>query len=270
MLEKYKNLSFFERIMVLREIFAKRQIVGTGSGKVSRRENDGFREEDFEFVQLSDFLPEAELRCKDLGLFPIVSIEGPNATMTVHDELSDNTVVFNTPTCPVRTTGNGQALQALGAQISYSRRYLWYLFLDLCTHDELDEGLYDAGLPQKKFVPVQPEPAPQTVKQADVDEKVEEEESESPEEEDEKPKTSRQMDETYKYLLKRFVSNIMEYDTDGVFASTKRYGITPELVEKAVGQDVDDIDIDTIRTTVLTNLNELARRKALQQQKSQQ
>ena len=268
MLEKYKNLSFFERIMVLREIFAKRQIVGTGSGKVSRRENDGFREEDFEFVQLSDFLPEAELRCKDLGLFPIVSIEGPNATMTVHDELSDNTVVFNTPTCPVRANGNGQALQALGAQISYSRRYLWYLFLDLCTHDELDEGLYDAGLPQKKFVPPQPEPAPQTAPKASANES-EEDVDESADEEDEKPKGSRQMDETYKYLLKRFVSNIMEYDTDGVFASTKRYGIKPDLVEKAVGQPIDEIDIETIRTTVLTNLNELARKKALQQ-KSQQ
>ena len=92
---------------------------------------------------------------------------------------------------------------------------------------------------------------------------------ESADEEDEKPKGSRQMDETYKYLLKRFVSNIMEYDTDGVFASTKRYGIKPDLVEKAVGQPIDEIDIETIRTTVLTNLNELARKKALQQ-KSQQ
>lgn len=268
MLEKYKDLSFLERIMVLREIFAKRQIVGTGSGKVSRKENDGFREEDFEFVQLSDFLPEAELRCKDLGLIPLVSIEGASATMTVYDEMTDNKVVFNTPTCPVRTTGNGQALQALGAQISYSRRYLWYLFLDLCTHDELDEGLYDAGLPQKKFVPPQPEPAPQTDPKASANES-EEDVDESADEEDEKPKGSRQMDETYKYLLKRFVSNIMEYDTDGVFASTKRYGIKPDLVEKAVGQPIDEIDIETIRTTVLTNLNELARKKALQH-KSQQ
>lgn len=190
--------------------------------------------------------------------------------MTVHDELSDNTVVFNTPTCPVRTNGSNQPLQALGAQISYSRRYLWYLFLDLCTHDELDEGLYDAGLPQMRFVPVQSEPTPQTVQQAAVNGTTKDEESESPEEGDEKPKASRHMDETYTFLLKRFVRNIMNFDTEGFFAITKRYGITPELVEKAVGQTVDEIDIDTIRATVFTNLNELARKKALQQQKSQQ
>lgn len=155
MLEKNKELSFFERIMILREFFAKRQIRGSGEGRALR----GNVEEDFEFVQLSDFLPEAELRCKDLGLIPIVNVEGTSATMTVYDELSDKTVKFCTPSAAVKS-GGGQLLQAIGSQISYSRRYLWYLFLDLCTHDELDEGLYIQGLPQKPMEQKRPAPTP--------------------------------------------------------------------------------------------------------------
>lgn len=155
MLEKNKELSFFERIMILREFFAKRQIRGSGEGRALR----GNVEEDFEFVQLSDFLPEAELRCKDLGLIPIVNVEGTSATMTVYDEMSDKTVKFCTPSAAVKS-GGGQLLQAIGSQISYSRRYLWYLFLDLCTHDELDEGLYIQGLPQKPMEQKRPIPTP--------------------------------------------------------------------------------------------------------------
>lgn len=271
MLEKYKNLSFFERIMELREIFAKRQIVGTGSGKASRRDDNGFREEEFEFVQLSDFLPEAEIRCKDLGLTPIVCLEGAVATMTVYDELSDKTVAFTTPTCPIRTTGNGQALQALGAQISYSRRYLWYLFLDLCTHDELDEGLYDAGLPQKRSVPSVQQPTPLTVSQmpktvAKADDTAGQEAKTSDPvteqadgQQNEKP--PREKDSVYTYLLKAYVQKIMVEDVEGIFKYASKYGITPQLVEEAEGVPIDAIDIDTIRTTVLTNINEIARRK---------
>ena len=43
MLEKNKELSFFERIMILREFFAKRQIRGSGEGRALR----GNVEEDF-------------------------------------------------------------------------------------------------------------------------------------------------------------------------------------------------------------------------------
>lgn len=160
MQDKYLELSFYERIMTLRTLFAKREIKGTGEGRTSKGNGDI---DSFEFIQLPDFLPEAQLRCNDLGLFPVVTIEGNVSTLTVYDVKSDKTIVFTAPTCPIRVNNPGQSLQAIGAQISYSRRYLWLMFLDLCTHDELDEGLYDQGLPQvtKKEVveaPVQEQP----------------------------------------------------------------------------------------------------------------
>lgn len=173
MKEDYKNMSFYERIMTLRAFFAKRQVRGTGAGKSLDR--TGENEEDFEFIQLSDFLPEAELRCMDLGLFPVVSFEGLVAEMTVYDELSDRSIKISTPTCSVKPGSSGQLLQAVGAQISYSRRYLWYMFLDLCTHDELDEGLYNQGKPQKRMEYQQktaPVTAPQQIQQAPVQQNV--------------------------------------------------------------------------------------------------
>lgn len=133
MLEEYKNLSFMERITLLRAIFAQKQNVKTGVGVKPNAPGN------FNFLQLSDFQSEALIECNNLGLLPVINVSSESATMTVYDVLGVNEPLsFSTPTCYVENFG--QAIQGIGSQISYSRRYLWYLFLEITTKDDVDEG----------------------------------------------------------------------------------------------------------------------------------
>lgn len=234
MTDVYKHIPFFERILILRSFFAKRQVKGTGEGKALKYSGET---KDFDFVQLSDFLPEAELRCSELGLLPIVNIEYNTATMTVYDTESDKFITFNSPTCPVRADGNQQELQAIGAQISYSRRYLWYLFLDLCTHDELDEGLYNKGLPQNK----KKSSAPQ-----------------SP------PASESEYSDEYKFLRTNFVKNIQSHtDKNQLVQELANIGIFQSIVEQNFGKGLGDISLEDLKKYTLLAFNKFgeARKK---------
>lgn len=234
----YKHTSFFERILILRSFFAKRQVKGTGEGKALRYSGET---KDFDFVQLSDFLPEAELRCSELGLLPVVNIESNSAIMTVYDTESTQCIKFNSPTCPVRTDGNQQELQAIGAQISYSRRYLWYLFLDLCTHDELDEGLYNKGLPQNK----KKSPALQSKPEL-------------------KEPTQEEYSTEYSFLRIDFVNRLLSYtDKNQILRELANIGIYQNLIEQNFGRSLYDINLEELRKYTLLTFNKFgeARKK---------
>lgn len=130
-----------QRINVLRKHFASKKIEATGNGKAVKSAYS-LDEKDFSFLQLTDFLQEALVKCDELGILPIISVGENNATMTVYDVQNRyEPIIFSAPSCKVET--NGQDLQGIGAQITYNRRYLWYLLLEICVHDSLDEGMFN-------------------------------------------------------------------------------------------------------------------------------
>lgn len=146
MLDKYANLNFLQRVLRLKSLFAEKGgIVATGDGKGIVRSGED-TDKSFQFIQLSDFIKDAYAYSEDLGILPMVSeVVGDKAVMTIYDatkEIADHPNPLKIEISSSRTSGLGE-MQGIGSQITFSRRYLWMTFLDLCARDELDEGVYN-------------------------------------------------------------------------------------------------------------------------------
>lgn len=146
MLDKYANLNFLQRVLRLKSLFAEKGgIVATGDGKGIVRSGED-ADKSFQFIQLSDFIKDAYAYSEELGILPMVSeVIGDKAVMTIYDatkEIADQPNPLKIEISSSRTSGLGE-MQGIGSQITFSRRYLWMTFLDLCARDELDEGVYN-------------------------------------------------------------------------------------------------------------------------------
>lgn len=101
----------------------------------------------FEYFELGDFLPTAlqlfdEFKITALFNYPNGSsgLNQPGvATLTLHDcESPDHIIQFSTPLAEVALKG-AHSIQNLGAQITYLRRYLYMMALEIVEHDAVDK-----------------------------------------------------------------------------------------------------------------------------------
>lgn len=94
-----------------------------------------------EYYELGDFLPAINLICEKQGLymqFSIVVDKGQEkAILTLRDTESEERVTFTTPTAEV-SLPRGQAIQGLGAKITYLRRYLLMIAFEIVESDTVD------------------------------------------------------------------------------------------------------------------------------------
>lgn len=92
----------------------------------------------FDYFQLEDFLPTANEEFNKEGLCPIFTIEYEGerqmAYLTIED--GDEKVVFKTPTAEANLGKN--AIQNLGAMLTYTKRYLYLNCLELSEGDAVD------------------------------------------------------------------------------------------------------------------------------------
>ena len=102
----------------------------------------------FKYFELDDIVPIATKIFDALGLISLVSFENDKALMIIAD--TDNpgdTITFTAPFTPlepiVSNTGKKATneMQALGSSITYMRRYLYMIALDICEPDEIDAGM---------------------------------------------------------------------------------------------------------------------------------
>ena len=125
---------------------------------------------EFKYFELEDIVPTATQIFADLGLIHIVSFEEGMAEMLVLDaDDPAEEIVFKLPFREIEpivsNKGNvvTNSLQALGASVTYLRRYLWMMCLDIVESDSIDGTL-------KKEEPAQtaeaPAPAPKKKKSA--------------------------------------------------------------------------------------------------------
>lgn len=93
----------------------------------------------FKYFELSDFLPTLNKIFKEEKLFPIISIEnGDTASMTIlNSENPEEKITFKCPFIPTPPRG-GNEMQAVGAAMTYVRRYLYMLALEIVEDDTLD------------------------------------------------------------------------------------------------------------------------------------
>ena len=116
----------------------------------------------FKYFELDDIVPIATKIFEEVGLISLVAFEDAQAIMSiVNIENPDDIVTFSAPFKPIEPIVSNAGkqvtneMQALGSSITYMRRYLYMITLDICEPDGIDAGV----APQ----PTQPTPvaAPQ-------------------------------------------------------------------------------------------------------------
>lgn len=114
----------------------------------------------FKYFELDDIVPPAIRIFSAIGLVPVVNFTADTGTMTIiNTDNPEDTVSFVAPfnqIAPIMSNTGKQAtneMQALGSSITYMRRYLYMMALDICESDAIDAN---AGKP----VPADTAPAP--------------------------------------------------------------------------------------------------------------
>lgn len=102
----------------------------------------------FKYFELEDIVPPATKIFDEVGLIPLVSFTSDTAAMTVVNiDNPDETITFTAPfnqIAPIMSNAGKQAtneMQALGASVTYMRRYLYMIALDVCENDLIDANL---------------------------------------------------------------------------------------------------------------------------------
>jgi hypothetical protein len=122
----------------------------------------------FKYFELDDIVPVATKIFEEVGLISLVSFEGEKAVMQIlntdnPDEIASFTAPFATLEPIVSNTGKKATneMQALGSSITYMRRYLYMIALDICEPDEIDNGLKGNTAPPAPVVAPTPVGAPE-------------------------------------------------------------------------------------------------------------
>ena len=93
----------------------------------------------FKYFELDDIVPIATKIFEEVGLISVVNFTSDTATLTIVN--TDNTGESVSFTAPMIISEGNKAVtpvQALGATITYFRRYLYMIALDICEPDGID------------------------------------------------------------------------------------------------------------------------------------
>ena len=145
--EKVENV--YQKLIKAREQFLNSDVQKTGKNMHLS----------FKYFELDDIVPVATRIFSEVGLIAIVNFTSDTATMNIvnTDNPWDECIKFEAPfnqIAPIVSNTGKQAtneMQALGSSITYMRRYLYMIALDICESDSIDAN---AGKP------VSTDPAP--------------------------------------------------------------------------------------------------------------
>ena len=105
----------------------------------------------FKYFELDDIVPVATKIFEEVGLIAIANFTTVIATMTiVNTDNGEESIVFTAPfnqIAPIVSSSGKQAtneMQALGSSITYMRRYLYMIALDICETDNIEPTLTNA------------------------------------------------------------------------------------------------------------------------------
>ena len=121
----------------------------------------------FKYFELEDIVPTSIRIFSEVGLVPLVNFTADTAVMTLVDtDNTENTIEFTAPfnqIQPIISNNTGgkatNEMQALGSSITYMRRYLYMIALDICESDTIEAGLGKGIAPDapEKKAPATPE-----------------------------------------------------------------------------------------------------------------
>lgn len=110
----------------------------------------------FKYFELDDIVPIATKIFEELGLISLVSFENEQAVMSILNiDNPEEHVSFSTPMVQLSENKGTNAVQAFGATITYYRRYLYMIALDICEPDGIDVGAIGQQTPTQPVKPIQ-------------------------------------------------------------------------------------------------------------------
>ena len=146
-----KTLNVYQKLLTARVQFLESEV--TKSGK-----NINLA---FKYFELDDIVPIATKIFDAIGLIPLVSFNDDKAIMQILNvDNPEETVSFSAPFKPLEPIISNAGkrvtdeMQALGSSITYMRRYLYMIALDICEPDEIDSGLKNTPAPTVAPTPV--------------------------------------------------------------------------------------------------------------------
>lgn len=155
-----KTENVYQKLIKAREQFLNTDVQKTGKNMHLS----------FKYFELDDIVPTATRIFATHGLIGIVNFTTDTASMTiVNTENPEETVQFVAPfnqIAPIVSNAGKQAtneMQALGSSITYMRRYLYMMVLDVCESDSIDanigkgESAPSAPAAEPKKAPATPE-----------------------------------------------------------------------------------------------------------------
>lgn len=110
---------------------------------------------EFMYFELKDIVPTATPIFEELGLLPVVYMDKELAYMDmVNTENREDKITFSIPLASWQGNRAVNPIQVIGATVTYYRRYLYQIALDICEADEIDNK------PQSVLTDSTPAPAP--------------------------------------------------------------------------------------------------------------
>lgn len=150
-----KDLNVYQKLQLARMMFLEANPAKTGT----------HNKLEYKYFQLSDIVPAATRIFQEVGLLMIPTIHGEIAKADVYnaDNPEDEILTFvapYTPIAPIISNSGAQvtnAMQATGSSITYIRRYLWQLVLDIIEIDDIDNGDWEEKFTASKKAPATPQ-----------------------------------------------------------------------------------------------------------------
>lgn len=122
-----KTLNIYQKIQEIR-IELSKKAKKSGKNKFAN----------YDYYELSDFLPMAIDLMKKNNLFHFISFDKEKATLTIVDcEKPDDKIIITSPMGTANLKGCHE-IQNIGAVETYQRRYLYITAFELCENDALD------------------------------------------------------------------------------------------------------------------------------------
>lgn len=151
-------MNIYQKLLKARAMFLEADVKKTGKNMHLS----------FKYFELEDIVPTATRIFGEVGIVPLVNFTADTATMTmVNTDNPEETVTFVSPfnqIAPIVSNAGKQAtneMMALGSSITYMRRYLYMIALDICESDGIDAN---AGVPAPASAPA-PKAPPATPEQ---------------------------------------------------------------------------------------------------------
>ena len=102
----------------------------------------------FKYFELDDIVPIVTKIFEEVGLISLVSFAENSAVMNIlSTENPEESITFTAPLVQLTENKGTNAVQAFGSTVTYYRRYLYMIALDICEPDEIDAGLKNTPAP---------------------------------------------------------------------------------------------------------------------------